>query len=139
MPTLSIRVDNETKTKIEKATEAEGKKAYADFLREIIIADLVLRNEDGTKTQEEKRITTSSHVLQVDDVCNTPEYKQLLVELNLKNEVIKAKEAHIIDLQAQVGFQMRQLALPSIGETGRAITEKKGWGRILGHRKRKKV
>lgn len=116
MPTLSIRVDDETKKKIDKATVAEGKTAYAEFLRDLIKNDLVLRNEDGVKPPRDERTTTSSPVIRSEDVCNTQEYKQLVMELQLKDELIRGKEAHIVDLQTQIGFQMQQLALPPATE-----------------------
>jgi Arc/MetJ-type ribon-helix-helix transcriptional regulator len=90
MPTLSLRVDDATKRQIEEAAKAAGYSSYAEFLR-ATIQGVLQRTTDVVQ-------------------CST-DVERLKLEIALKNEIIAGKEAHIADLQVQVGLLTR-LALP---------------------------
>jgi len=109
---VSFRVDAAQKKRIEQAAKADGYKKVGQYVRVVIIADLVDRDEDGRKPIVDETKTSVNETL-------TEDYKRLQHELGLKNaemvnlkELLMAKDAHIKDLQLQVGFQMQQLALP---------------------------
>jgi predicted transcriptional regulator len=101
MPTLSLRVDDDTKAKIEAAAKEAGYATYAGYLRGAI--QTALHREDIRTTGEDNVVQTSDAVLQ--------ENTRLKREIELKDELIAGKEAHIADLQVQVGLLTR-LALP---------------------------
>jgi Arc/MetJ-type ribon-helix-helix transcriptional regulator len=97
MPTLSIRVDDATKAAVEEAAKAAGYSSYAEFLRSAIQG--VLQRTTGIEQAKTDVVQCSTDV------------ERLKLEIELKNEIIAGKEAHIADLQVQVGLLTR-LALP---------------------------
>jgi Arc/MetJ-type ribon-helix-helix transcriptional regulator len=97
MPTLSLRVDDATKRQIEEAAKAAGYSSYAEFLRATIQGVL--------------QRTTDVEQAKTDVVQCSTDVERLKLEIDLKNEIIAGKEAHIADLQVQVGLLTR-LALP---------------------------
>jgi hypothetical protein len=101
MPTLSIRVDDATRKAIDAAAKAAGFETYADFLRSVIKA--ALRGDDARITGDDNVVQASYTVVQ--------ENTLLRAELALKDELLRAREAHIGDLQVQLGI-LGRLALP---------------------------
>jgi Arc/MetJ-type ribon-helix-helix transcriptional regulator len=97
MPTLSVRVDDDTKKAIEEAAKKAGYSSYADFLRTTI---------KGVLQRPTDVVQVKADVVQ----CST-DVERLKREIELKDELIAGKEAHIADLQVQVGLLTR-LALP---------------------------
>jgi hypothetical protein len=98
MKTFSIRIEEDLFDKVEAA---RGDKARTDFIREVILSYFV------TKSSPELN-------------QNSPE---LLKEIELKNEIIRAKDQTIKSLENQVGFliadhsrisgQLDRLLIPS--------------------------
>jgi Arc/MetJ-type ribon-helix-helix transcriptional regulator len=127
MTTLSIRVDDETKAKIDRAAKADGHSTYADFIRSVLTTELETRGEDGAKravirdsTGEGKGTTT------YDKIVLENELKTLKIEIALKDELLKAKEAHIGDLATQVGWYHRYALPPSTAEKKQHWWKRKG-------------
>jgi Arc/MetJ-type ribon-helix-helix transcriptional regulator len=107
MPTLSIRVTDEQKAAIDAAAKAAGYATYADYIRSVLQGVL--------------QRTTDVEQAKTDVVQRSTDVERLILEINLKDEIIKGKEAHIADLQVQVGL-LTKLALPPHEEV-----KKKHW------------
>ncbi len=115
MQTISIRLDDETITKIE---ELRGTEHKSDFYRKLI---------------EHALITFARKDLQSDDKKITSDCTLLQARNESLEELIKAKNENIKDLQNQIGFltqdhvrisgQLDRLLMPSQEE----ITKKAWW------------
>ena len=108
MPTLSIRVDDELKAKIDRATEADGKTAYADYLRDLIAADLEARDAAGKR----KEVPDVNLAL---DIEHTPEFRQLQERMSYKEGIIeqlRVENAHLWGEISEYRKTTIQLALP---------------------------
>ena len=115
MPTLSIRVDDDTKAAIIEAAKEAGHKTYADFLRAVI--GNALRADDTEKTNV---VHGNTEVLR--------ENTQLKTEVQLKDDLLAARAAHIADLEVQLGW-FHQYALPE--PKAEEQKEKKKWWPLL--------
>lgn len=114
MQTISIRLDDKVITKIEELRGTENK---SDFYRKLI--------EHALMTFEHKEITS-------DDKEMTGDYTLLQAKIKSMEDLLKAKDGNIKDLQNQVGFlqldhgrisgQLDRLLMPSQEEV-----KKKAW------------
>ena len=105
MQTISIRLDDETITKIEDLRGSEHK---SDFYRHLI---------------EHALMTFAHKDFQVDDKEITSDFRLLQAQNKSLEELIRAKDANIKDLQNQIGFltqdhvrisgQLDRLLMPS--------------------------
>jgi len=122
MQTISIRLDDNVITKIEALRGSEHK---SDFYRKLIehalntfehkgiqSDDKVITTDDKVITTDDKVITTDDKVITTDDKVITIEHKEdasessgeLLIELDLKDKIIEAKDQTIRTLESQNGF-----------------------------------
>jgi Arc/MetJ-type ribon-helix-helix transcriptional regulator len=101
MQTISIRLDDKVITKIEELRGAENK---SDFYRKLI--------EHALNTFEHKSIQLDDKVMASDDKAITTERREdigessreLIIELELKDKIIEAKDQTIKTLENQNGF-----------------------------------
>ena len=108
MQTISIRLDDNVITKIEALRGSEHK---SDFYRKLIEHALNTFEHKGIQS-DDKVITTDDKVITTDDKVITIEHKEdasessgeLLIELDLKDKIIEAKDQTIRTLESQNGF-----------------------------------
>ena len=101
MQTISIRLDDKVITKIE---ELRGSEHKSIFYRKLI--------EHALNTFEHKSIQSDDKVITSDDKAITTEHREdigessreLLIELDLKDKIIEAKDQTIKTLENQNGF-----------------------------------
>ena len=105
MQTISIRLDDKVITKIE---ELRGSEHKSIFYRKLI--------EHALNTFEHKKITSDDKVMISDDKTITTEHREdigessreLLIELDLKDKIIEAKDQTIKTLENQNGFLINE-------------------------------
>lgn len=132
---VSFRVDAEEKARIKKAADADGYKNVSRYARAVIFADLEDRDEDGCKQNADAADTDVNAKLTEDNKRLQDVNERLHEEITHLRELLKGKEAHIADLQMQVGFQTQiiQKALPP----AQPPTEKLSWWQRRKRTKRK--
>jgi len=104
MQTISIRLDDKLITKIE---ELRGSEHKSDFYRTLI--------EHALNTYEHKSIQSDDDVMTSDDKAITERRedigessRELLIELDLKDKIIEAKDQTIRTLENQTGFLINE-------------------------------
>jgi len=94
MQTISIRLDDNVITKIEALRGSEHK---SDFYRKLI--------EHALNTFEHKGIQSDDKVITIEHKEDSSESSgELLIELDLKDKIIEAKDQTIRTLESQNGF-----------------------------------
>jgi len=112
MKTISIRLDDEFFVKIEAKRGDESK---SDFYRRILCEYIEKTDEDKVNKDEYG--------------LNKDEYRRLQIELKLKDELLRGKDAHIEDLKIQLGW-FHQHALPPAttkAEESDKVKKKRWW------------